>query len=274
MLPDMVVSLSIGDLARRTTLSPATLRMWESRHGFPVASRLVSGHRRYSEDDVLTVRAVVAHRDAGMRLEQAIAHVRAEHETIADSVFAHLRRQHPELETHRLRKGTLAALSRAFEDEFRVRADRGTVWGAFQVERHYRAVQPRWEEMARVARQVIVLAEFEDPDPDSLVREVGLPCDGPMRKEWVLVCDGDAVSVVLAAWEVPGQGRTAEQDRVYEALWSVDREVVQQAARVCSSVAQENGVSVEPPPVRVDAPDQVTITAMFNRVVSYLDRMR
>ncbi len=52
-------TLSIGDLAERTGVKPATLRMWESRHGFPRAERRESGHRRYSEIDVDLVRQIV-----------------------------------------------------------------------------------------------------------------------------------------------------------------------------------------------------------------------
>ena len=47
----MTPSLTIGELAERTGLSPTTLRMWEQRHGFPTPVRLPSGHRRYEESD-------------------------------------------------------------------------------------------------------------------------------------------------------------------------------------------------------------------------------
>src|SRR5829696_338790 len=67
--------LTIGDLAERTGVAPATLRMWERRHGFPVAQRRGSGHRRYDERVVEQVRQVVRRRDAGSRLEVAIAGV-------------------------------------------------------------------------------------------------------------------------------------------------------------------------------------------------------
>ncbi|MEJ7742488.1 MAG: MerR family transcriptional regulator [Nocardioidaceae bacterium] len=67
--------LTIGDLAERTGLQPATLRTWESRHGFPVAKRRDSGHRRYGEGDVELVRQVIRRRDSGVRLEVAIAEV-------------------------------------------------------------------------------------------------------------------------------------------------------------------------------------------------------
>src|SRR3954454_8533986 len=103
--------LTIGDLAERTGLSPATLRMWESRHGFPVPHRLESGHRRYTEADVEAIRSVIRHRDAGTRLELAIIRAMVEAEPSAPSVYATLRRRHPGLGVHRLQKATLMALS-------------------------------------------------------------------------------------------------------------------------------------------------------------------
>ena len=62
-------SLSIGDLAERTGVAPATLRMWEQRHGFPVPDRLESGHRRYSEADVAGVEEVGAAEGKGWEAE-------------------------------------------------------------------------------------------------------------------------------------------------------------------------------------------------------------
>ena len=61
--------LTISDLARRTGLTPATLRAWETRYGFPVPSRRASGHRRYDERDVVLVKEVLRRKDAGVRLE-------------------------------------------------------------------------------------------------------------------------------------------------------------------------------------------------------------
>ncbi len=40
--------LTISDLARLTGVPSATLRSWESRHGFPRPTRLAGGHRRYA----------------------------------------------------------------------------------------------------------------------------------------------------------------------------------------------------------------------------------
>ena len=41
--------LTIGELARRTGVAAHTLRMWETRYGFPQPLRRPSGHRRYDE---------------------------------------------------------------------------------------------------------------------------------------------------------------------------------------------------------------------------------
>ena len=40
---------SIGVLADRTGLTPAVLRTWENRFGFPAGERSPTGHRRFSE---------------------------------------------------------------------------------------------------------------------------------------------------------------------------------------------------------------------------------
>src|SRR4051794_2086288 len=89
--------LTIGDLAQRTGLTPAVLRMWETRHRFPEPRRLGSGHRRYSESDVQLVAQVLRRKDAGVRLEVAIAEAVGNKAPAAPSVFAELRRLHPVL---------------------------------------------------------------------------------------------------------------------------------------------------------------------------------
>ena len=64
--PQHDTELTIGDLAERTGLSPAVLRMWESRHGFPTPRRLESGHRRYNEGDVVLIEQVLRRRQSGI----------------------------------------------------------------------------------------------------------------------------------------------------------------------------------------------------------------
>jgi len=137
--------------------------MWESRHGFPTAKRQSSGHRRYSQRDVELVRQVAAQRAAGVELQIAIQRVLHDMQAPARSLYATLRRCHPQLEPCRLPKRTLIALSHAIEDESLARADSPLLFAFFQRQTHYRHAQARWHELARTARLAIAFADFERP---------------------------------------------------------------------------------------------------------------
>lgn len=109
-------ALTIGDLAEQTGVSAATLRVWETRYGFPVPHRRASGHRRYDERHVAAILDVVRRRAHGVRLDVAITQAQAAESPVSSleesSVFSRLRHTHPELMPHRLRKSTLLSLSR------------------------------------------------------------------------------------------------------------------------------------------------------------------
>ncbi len=274
--------LSIGDLAGRTGLSQATLRMWEQRHGFPVPERLASGHRRYSEADAEQVRDVVRRREAGVRLDVAIEEARAQAERApapALSVYADLRRLHPHLATYRLRKSTLLALSWAIEDEFCAKADRAHLFGSFQKGTYYQPARERWTELARVAGSAFVFADFDQPRPGSRPVEVALPEDAPMRREWLVVCDSLDLPAALTAFELPGQSDVRDRDRLFEAVWTVEPAAVRDAARTCARIAADV-VPADAAPVLYDLADRpapgvadlASVTQMFNRVVAYVDR--
>ncbi|MEO5652458.1 MAG: DICT sensory domain-containing protein [Marmoricola sp.] len=275
--PALEPSMTIGDLADRTGLSPATLRMWETRHGFPLPHRLESGHRRYRDADVEAIRTVMRHKDAGTRLELAIAAAMAEAEPAAPSIYAYLRRRHPHLGVHRLKKSTLLALSWAIEDEFCAKADKAMLYGSFQRERYYRHAEPRWNELARVSAGAVALAAFDEPDLDGSPVRVNLPEDAPMRREWAVVCDSRDLPVVLTAWELPGQVDVRERDRLFESMWTVEGAPVRDAARVCAAVAVQNGADPErvgaPTSVAPGAADVPSVTNLFNRMVAYVDRI-
>ncbi len=272
--------LSIGELAERTGLSTATIRMWESRHGFPRPERLQSGHRRYAETDVTALAHAVRRRDAGVRVDAAIAEARAGLRPASPSVFAELKRRHPGLGVQRLRKPTLLALSWAIEDEFCVRAHRAHVFGAFQHERRYLASEQRWAELARAAGSAFVFADF----PSGTASRTGpvrvhLGADAPMRREWAVVCDSADLPVALTAWELPGQDDVPERDRIFEACWTAEPGAVRDASRVCAHIAHEAGAPGAAPlareldqePVR-GATDLAALTTLFNRVLGYVDR--
>jgi DICT domain-containing protein len=279
--PTDAETLTIGDLARRTGVAAATLRMWEARHGFPEPARRASGHRRYPSSTVDLVSQVQRRREAGVRLEVAIAEAVAAAEPTAPSVFAEMRRRHPHLEHHRLHKSTLLALSWALEDECCARAQRPVLFGAFQSDRYYRPSAPRWRELARVARSCTALGDFAaGTRTEGGVHLAALTPDAPMRRESTVVCDAPDLPAMLAAFELPGQDDVPDRDRLFEAVWTLDPRAVRDAARVCGRVAQAAGVSAatpilyelaeEPPSVPLDP---VGATALFNRIVAYVDRM-
>ena len=86
----MSTSLSIGELSERTGVTPSTLRIWEERHGFPVPTRLGSGHRRYAEGDAVLVAEVARLRESGMRLDVAIAAAREHGDQILEPLYTAL----------------------------------------------------------------------------------------------------------------------------------------------------------------------------------------
>jgi len=276
------VELTIGDLAERTGISPAVLRMWETRHGFPDPRRIASGHRRYSENDVELVRQVLRRKDAGIRLEVAIAEASATKAPESPSIFAELRRKHPTLVTHRLRKSTLIALSWAIEDECCAVADTPVLFGAFQRGGFYEPSASRWTELSRVARSAIVFADHWEGSAEEAAGPIRatLADDAPMRREWAVVCDALDSTACLSAWELPGQSQVPDRQRIFEAVWTVDPVAVRDAARVAASVAAAAGVLAaqpllyelaDPPAPRITTPTGVT--ALFNRVVAYVDRL-
>ena len=271
--------LTIGELAERTGVGQATLRVWETRHGFPQPERLPSGHRRYHAADVARVLDVVRRREAGLRLETAIAEAFAAAEPGPASIYAELRRRHPGLAHQRLRKGTLLALSWAIEDEFCAKADRARIFGAFQRTQYFEHARPRWTELARVARSAVALADFEGCRSEQGVLEVPLAADSPLRREWAVVCDSRDLPVALTAWELPGQVGVRDRDRVFESIWTVDPRAVRDAARACALAVAEADPAQGAPLLHALADDPgpgvadlAAVSALYSRVLTYVDR--
>ncbi len=273
--------LTISALAGRTGVSTAVLRTWEARYGFPQPKRLASGHRRYDERDATLVTEVLRRRDAGVRLEVAIAEVAGNAAPAAPSVFATLRRRHPQLQAQALKKSTLLALSRAMEDECCARAERPRLYGAFQHARFFDHSVTRWTDLARTARQATVLADFDAPSvarPPGL-RMVHLPASAPLRREWVVICDAPDYPAALAAWEIPGHVGVPDRDRLFEAVWTLEPRPVRDAARTCAALADAldgSGPSsyrpddTDLPPGASD--DLRHATTLFTRLLAYVDK--
>src|SRR4051812_7496614 len=161
-------ALTISEVATRSGVPAGTLRMWEERYGFPRPERLPSGHRRFTQDQVDAVRAVVAARESGLALPAAIERVVGSADERRDSLFGLLRLRRPELAPELIPKRRLIALTHAIEDECLARAHAPVLIGSFQHERFFRVEQARWRGFARTAAVPVVFADFKtrtDTDP-------------------------------------------------------------------------------------------------------------
>ena len=275
-------SLTISDLSERTGVPAATIRSWESRYGFPQPARLTGGHRRYAESDVATVLEVLRHRASGLALEAAVR--RATTVSLQSrSVYAELRRRHPGLTSQPLSKRSLLALSRAIEDECCARAEEPLLFGGFQRESFLRESYARWVELARTARVAVVFADLPAPRvaaPGALV-EVALPHDAPLHREWVVVCDAPDLPACMAAVERPGQDGGRDRGRRFDAVWTVDPQVVRSASRVAATLADEYrpGWRTTDLDVLADEPpgpsaDLRRASGLMDRTMAYLDATR
>jgi DICT domain-containing protein len=274
-------TLSIGELASRTGLTPEVLRTWEARHGFPVPERAASGHRWYRESDVDLVQRVVHRQRAGVRLEAAIREVTSSATPPTLSVFAMLRGNHSHLAPQRLRKPILLGLSRAIEDEYLASAEPGVVCASFQRERFYNSSRARWSELARRSRWSIVFADFpdlRDLEPEEPA-QVPLSGEAPMRREWAVITETSRLGTCLAGWETPGQDDVPDRHRTFEVVWTIDPRATRQALRTCAEVANAAGLAqalellreLDERPV-VAQTDPMRASALFNRAIGYVDR--
>jgi DNA-binding transcriptional MerR regulator len=239
--------LTTTQLAERTGLSAGTLRMWESRHGFPDPSRLPGGHRRYAEAEVERVSEVLRLREQGLSLPAAIERVRGRHAPVAVSVFAGLRRRRPDLAPTVLPKPAVMALSRAIEDEYCAQGGQGVLIGSFQRERFYRRAERRWRELARTADLAVALADFPGPaDPPGGPVEVPIDARHALSREWAVLISAERVHVCLAAWEQPSEAEVPDAQRRVEVLWAFEPAVVADGLAVAAELLSpiDAGVAV------------------------------
>jgi MerR family transcriptional regulator, light-induced transcriptional regulator len=272
--------LTIREVARETGVSEGTLRMWETRYGFPEPTRLPSGHRRYSDDDVTQVRQVARDREAGLSMKAAIDRARELAGEPEVSIFAGVRRRRPDIQPYLLPKSTLIGLSHAIEDECASRAERPVLFASFQRERFWRHAAARWRELARTAHSAIVFADFAEPRvPADALEPVELPIDraDPLGREWSIVCDGGDYAAFLAAWERPGQDDVPDSERRFETVWSVEPSLVRDAARIAAGFVERiqpdlldrfvDRLRAMPPP---SGEELRLVGALTNRMVAYV----
>lgn len=275
--------LSIRDVARRTGVEVSTLRIWEQRHGFPVPHRLPSGHRRYSHLDIELIQQVTRDREAGLELKAAIEHaklaVAGKRPVIEDnSIFSGLRKRRPDLQPHLLPKSTLIAISHAIEDECGSSSSSVMLFGSFQRESYYRSAEARWRDLYNGADCAFVLADFDEVrQPDGGPTEVPIDTREPLGREWSLVFDSSEFGAVLSGWERPGQSAKPDFEREFEAVWSVEPELVRDASTVAYGIVQRSqpqlvkGIEkLLAQPVEPQPPSIAQVTKLTNRMIAYV----
>src|SRR3954454_22699499 len=272
----MTEALTIREVAARSGVPAGTLRMWEERYGFPKPRRLPSGHRRFSEEQIDQVRAVVAAREAGLSLPAAIERVTDAPNERSQSLFGLLRRRRPELAPESIPKPRMLALSHAIEDECLSRAHAPVLIGSFQRERFFRSEEPRWNGFASTAAVAVAFADF-DTRTDTRPIQLHVERDHQLNREWAIVCFAPGASAALAGWEPPGQDDVADSERRFEAIWTVDPELVYEVVDAAASLAEgeapdvadriRDAVGARPAP---SGPDVRGVAALARRMVSYI----
>jgi DICT domain-containing protein len=269
--------LAIKDLAEQTGVAAGTIRMWEQRYGFPEPARTAAGYRVYTEQDVVALRRVVAYRSRGLSVPAALERAKSlEGETDRPSIFAALASGGAPVRPQKLHRATLIALSRAIEEEAMARAAGPIVIGAFQNERNYRQVEHRYRRLAHVADAVGVFADFETArlDDENLPAEIPIGSGEALGHEWAVIVDAPGYAACLVGWETP----SANGDRIFEAVWTMDAPVVRRAAQVGAAIASRNAPEwserllgmLADRPLAVESPAP-GLTALTNRMIGYLD---
>jgi DICT domain-containing protein len=278
----MSTDLAIKDVAERTGIAAGTIRMWEQRYGFPVPERTASGYRRYTEDDVETLRKVLALRHRGLSVPAAIS--RAQDTGGASdhpSIYAAVAAQDPSARPHVMRKRTLVALSRAIEHEALALAAAPVVFGAFQQERFYRQMERQYRRLAAHADAAAVFADFPGGlrHPDGAPAEIPIAPDDALGNEWAVIVDAPGYAACLLAWEQPGAGAAgSDADRRFEAIWTIDPEATRRAAQVAARLAgradpaygERLSELLTARPLALEEPAPA-LTALTNRMIAYMD---
>jgi DICT domain-containing protein len=151
------------------------------------------------------------------------------------------------------------------------------MFGSFQRAQFYRQAEPRWRDFVSTSDGVWALADFGEHALDGSPVEVAVPTGAALNREWTLVCLADDLPACVSAWELPGQAGVPDAERCFETVWSLDPAVVRDAAGTCARTIQDLGVPTDLSHV-LDGPgyhgsqELDRATAVFNRIVAYVDR--
>ncbi|MEN9266895.1 MAG: DICT sensory domain-containing protein, partial [Thermostichales cyanobacterium BF4_bins_65] len=137
----------------------------------------------------------------------------------------------PHLRPQMYFKSSLVALSHAIEDQVLSEQGSPVVFASFQKERYYQQEAHRYERIARVARQVFVLAvpETRFALGTTPYERIALDHGDPLAQEWHVIAVDPSYSLCLIAREKPTSQRP-DHARQFEGIWSFDRRIALQAA--------------------------------------------
>jgi DICT domain-containing protein len=163
----------------------------------------------------------------------------------------------------------MLAISRAIEDACAASGESAALVGSFQREDVFRRCERRWVDLARGSQVCVALADFATGSQHDGIVEVPTGDAAPMRREWSVAVLGPHLHACLAGWEWPG-----EETGYFEAIWSVDRDVVVAAVQrgldiaglhTPDSLLQQSSATASP-----DALQQAM--RLMDRIVDSLDR--
>ncbi len=281
-MTSLMETLSIKEVADQTGLQAGTIRQWEQRYGFPEPQRTESGYRKYTPEDVETLRRVVAYRHRGLSVPAAIERAvetggRDDHPSIYAAVASTDHGARPQV----LRKSTLVALSRAIEHEALAQAASPLLFGAFQKEKFFRTVEFRWRKLAAFADASAVFADFPtEARPRGGPAELPIGSADKLGNEWAVIVDAPGYAACLLAWEIPGESGGDEDDmsRRFESIWTIDPRATRRAAQVAAQLAGRVDEALgdrltkmlAERPLAYDAPSPM-LTALTNRTINYVE---
>jgi MerR family transcriptional regulator, light-induced transcriptional regulator len=275
--------LAIREVAEATGIAAGTIRMWEQRYGFPDPDRTASGYRRYSDDDVESLRRVASFRRLGLSIPAAIDRVRGTaDEPVRPSIYAAVAAIDDGARPQLLSKPTMLALSQAIEHETLAHAAAPVLFASFQYETAYRRVEHVYRRLAKQAEAATVFADFPGyvQEPGRAV-EVPIDLDDAIGNEWAVIVDAPGYAACLLGWEQP-RGVTPfgpdDDKRRFEAIWTVHpravRRAAEVAARLAGAVDPSHGARLESllaeRPLATESPAPA-LTSLTNRAIAYLD---
>ncbi|MFO8076589.1 MAG: DICT sensory domain-containing protein [Egibacteraceae bacterium] len=152
---------------------------------------------------------------------------------VSGSLYATLRAAYPDLQPTLASKGTLVATSHLIEDVVAAAEGASVLVSGFQRGRFWQVERDRYLALAD-RHEVLGLFATGEPDPASGIDHIGLrlrPAD-PLAQEWFVLARGPGVAVLLCGLDDDAAAvdpTVPETERLFEALWTLDAELVDAA---------------------------------------------